>query len=589
MRRTKIVCTIGPASRSPEMLRALIRAGMDVARLNFSFGDHQVHRENVQRIRSAAAAEGKPVGILMDLQGPKLRVGQLPADGVSLHSGQEITLTTRPTLHVGEIPVQYEDLPRVVQAGHRILIDDGLIELRAIETSDTDIRCQVVTGGLLVSNKGLNLPRAPLTIAAITDKDKADLAFALEQQADWIALSFVRTADEVREIAELIRVQSAYGRPAPVVAKIEKPEAVDNIDAIIQASDAIMVARGDLGIEASPEEVPLLQKMIIAKSNLMGRPVITATQMLDSMIRNPRPTRAEASDVANAILDGTDAIMLSGETAVGKYPIETVETMARIAEYTERGGEANAWSLPASPSRGRGIAEAVARASCDTAQDLGATAIITPTSSGRTARLVSMFRPRAPIVAVTPSPMVQRQLSLLWGVNPLMAPRSESTDRLIDQALQAARVHGFAKPGDLVVVTAGAPSGGLSAIPTDLMKVQRIECVLAKGMGIGTRVIQGRARILPSPPESLTRIAPDEIIVALRTDRSFVDLVQHAAGLIVEESDLSSHAANLAVELGIPTIMGVQAATEIIQDRQELTIDPSTGRVYLGYVRPGKQ
>ena len=415
------------------------------------------------------------------------------------------------------------------------------------------------------------------------------MSFALEQQADWIALSFVRTADEVREIKELIREQSTYGRPAPIVAKIEKPEAVDNIDAIIQATDAIMVARGDLGIEASPEEVPLLQKMIIAKSNQMGRPVITATQMLDSMIRNPRPTRAEASDVANAILDGTDAIMLSGETAVGRYPVETVETMARIAEYTEHGRQANAWSLPAIPTRGRGIAEAVARASCETAQDLEATAIITPTSSGRTARLVSMFRPRVPIVAVTPSPMVQRRLSLLWGVYPLMAQRSESTDRLIDQAIQAAREHGYAKPGDLVVVTAGAPGGGLSAIPTDLMKVQRIECVLAQGRGIGTRAIQGRARILTARPEPATRISSDEIIVASRTDRSFVDLVQHAAGLIVEESDVSSHAANLAVELGVPTIIGVKEATELVQDGQELTIDPSTGRVYLGYVRPEKQ
>ncbi len=471
MLRTKIVCTVGPASRSPEMLRALMRAGLDVARLNFSFDSHEDHRERITRIRAAAAELNKPVAILADLQGPKLRVGRVPSEGVPLREGQELVLTTRPDPALpGEIPVQYEDLPHVVQPGHRILIDDGLLELRVLESTNMDIRCQVITGGTLFSNKGLNLPKASLAIPAITAKDREDAAFALEQRADWIAMSFVRTADEVLELKEWVQRQAPAGQRPLVMAKIEKPEAVDHIDAIIEAADGIMVARGDLGIETSPEEVPLAQKMIIAKCNRAGKPVVTATQMLDSMIRNPRPTRAEASDVANAILDGTDAIMLSGETAVGKYPVEAVRTMQRIAEHTERQSPRPA-PLPTDEVGHHTIAEAVAHASCQTAQDLGAKAIITPTTSGLTARLVSMYRPVAPILAVTPNPIVERQLALVWGVHPVLATPSDTTDEMIARSVRIAQEGGHVRPGDLVVVTAGTPSQPLLSTPTNLMKV----------------------------------------------------------------------------------------------------------------------
>ena len=496
MLRTKIVCTIGPAGRAPEMLRELMLAGMDVARLNFSHGNQSYHGENIERIRAVAAEVGKPVAILTDLQGPKLRVGEMEGEGVLLVSGEKVILTTRPIVgHVGEVPVQYAELPRDVEAGDRILIDDGLLELEVLSTGETDITCRVITGGLLQTNKGMSLPRASHAIPAITDKDRRDLRFVLERQVDWVALSFVRNPGEVRELQEMLRKQSSArtstssielpltvsDSPVPVVAKIEKPEAVDNIDGIIEAADAIMVARGDLGVETSPEAVPIVQKMIIAKCNAVGKPVITATQMLDSMMRNPRPTRAEASDVANAILDGTDAIMLSGETAVGKYPLESVQTMVRIAKEAERGGLAGVARPrpPRGPSTSSGhgpvisIADAVSHATCETASDLKAAAIITPTISGHTARVISRYRPRCPIIAVTPSPVVQRQLALYWGVRPLLSRRTDSTDETISGAVRAAQEHELVKQGDVVVITAGAAGSGPGT--TDIMKVQVVQ------------------------------------------------------------------------------------------------------------------
>jgi pyruvate kinase len=379
--RTKIVCTIGPASREPEQLTKLIRAGMDVARLNFSHGDQAGHAETIRRVREAAEQVGKPVAILGDLQGPKLRMGVMREGGVPIQSGEKLVITTDDIVgEPGRVPVQYDLLPEAVREGDRILVDDGLLELVVREVSETDIVTEVLAGGILNSNKGINLPRAALDIPAITEKDRSDLAFAIEQGLDWIALSFVRTASEVWDLKGYIRQLSAFGRQTPVISKIEKPEAINNIDEIVEASDGVMVARGDLGIELSPEAVPMLQKSIIAKCNATGKPVITATQMLDSMIRNPRPTRAETSDVANAILDGSDAIMLSGETASGKYPLQAVQTMVRIAQEVER-------SQVSVPRRqvvakvGRTFSEAVSNASVQMATDLSAAAIVTPTVS----------------------------------------------------------------------------------------------------------------------------------------------------------------------------------------------------------------
>ena len=461
--RTKIICTIGPASREPDVLNNLIAAGMDVARLNFSHGDHAFHADTIARVRAAASAAGKPVALLADLQGPKLRVGDMGA-GLLLEAGKTVVLTTAPLIgQAGLVPIQYADLPGVVRQGERILLDDGLLELEVRSVSGQEITCQVLTGGLLTSKKGMNLPDASLSTPAITDKDRADLAFALGQGVDWVALSFVRSAAEVRELKALIRAANPLDQPTLVIAKIEKPQAVIAIEEIIADADGIMVARGDLGVE-----VPVIQKRIIRLCNQAGKPVITATQMLDSMIRNPRPTRAEASDVANAVFDGTDAVMLSGETATGLYPVTTVQTMAHIIQQAE---QAASWSLRFTDESvvKVTVAQAVAHASCETARDLKAKAIIAPTLSGSTARLVARFRPQAPVVAVTPSAQTQRQLMLSWGIYPLLADRETTTDRMLADAIRAAQRQGFVNLGDTVVVTAG--SVGSQPGATDLMKV----------------------------------------------------------------------------------------------------------------------
>jgi pyruvate kinase len=584
MLKTKIVCSIGPASRSVEILKEMIISGMNVARLNFSFGDHNYHGQNVVRIRKASKEVGKPVAILIDLQGPKLRVGTMEGDGVWMNDDEEIILTTRAVVgHAGEIPVQFSSLPQLVKTGDRILMDDGLLELLVLESTETDIRCRVTVGGLLQTNKGMNLPRAHTSIPAITEKDKVDLLFGLEQQADWIALSFVRNANEVVALQELVRRQCAFGRPTPVVAKIEKPEAMENIDDIIAAADGIMVARGDLGIEASPEEVPLMQKLIIKKCNQAGVPVITATQMLDSMIRNPRPTRAEASDVANAILDGSDALMLSGETTIGQYPLEALRTMVKIAERTEI--ELQLRTALAAPSRTRtkNIAEAVSHATREVAQDLDAAAIITPTVSGHTARTVAKYRPQAPIVAVTPSPMVQRQLCLYWGVYPLLAKRTANTDQMLADAVHAAREHGLVESGDLVVVTGGA--AGSAPGTTDVIKVQVIEHVLTRGAGIGDHAVHGQIRLIGDVLPDALDINASDILVARRTTREFAPLAEKAAGLVVVEGVKTSHAAQMAVELGLTAIIGAHDALSILENGQTVTLDPVYGVVYEWLVK----
>jgi pyruvate kinase len=579
--RTKIVATIGPASREPAILEKLFEIGVDVVRLNFSHGTHADHAENIERVRAAGAKIGHPVAILGDLQGPKLRVGIMGGDGVVLTRGQKLTLTTEEgVIGAGNIiPVQFKELPQALEAGDRILLDDGLLELLVLATDETTLTCEVVIGGILTSKKGMNLPRADLKVSAITDKDKADLQFALEHQIDWIALSFVREYTEVLALKQMIRQMSAFSRPVPVISKIEKPEAVKNIDAIISVSDAIMVARGDLAIETSSEDVPMTQKMIIRKCNIAGVPVITATQMLDSMIRNPRPTRAESTDVANAILDGTDAIMLSGETASGMYPVLTVETMHKIAERAEAAMITQGLRHYELESV-TGIAAAVAHATVETALEIGASAIVTPTMSGSTPRLISKYRPAQPIVATTPSPLVQRQLMLYWGVVPLLCRRTESTDEMINASVRAALDNGVIKEGQSVVITggtAGSPSGS-----TDLMKVQVIKRVIGTGVGIGNQTVAGKVRIIHSPVDPAMDIQSDEIIVAEKTDRSFVSIAQRAAGLVTSTGGMNSHAAILAVELGIPTIVGVEAALESLKDGMVITLDSRLGNVFEG-------
>ncbi len=482
MIRTKVVVTIGPASSEPGILRQLMKAGMDVARLNFSHGDQEVHGENIAHIRAAAEEVGKPVAILADLQGPKLRVGSMDKGGVAIAEGEQVVLTTEPAIgHRPEegppdavIPVQYADLPKDVSPGERILLDDALMELRVEEVTATEITCRVITGGTVRDHKGLNVPGTGLSIPAITEKDWADLAFALEQGVDWVALSFVRSADEVRQLKDAIAEQSAEDAAPLVMAKIEKPQALDSIDAIIKAADGIMVARGDLGIEVPAEKVPMAQKRLIRLANTAGKPVITATQMLESMIQSPRPTRAEASDVANAILDGTDAIMLSGETAIGQYPLEAVRTMARIAEEIETATLRGPWRTPrhASPLAGD-VTDAVSHATCQTAHDLQAAAIIAATASGKTGRSIAKYRPHAPLVVVTPTPIIQRQLMLTWGVIPLLSQRAGNTDEILHHSIQIAHSAGLVREGARVVLTAGITP--FMPGTTNLMSVELVQ------------------------------------------------------------------------------------------------------------------
>ena len=456
IQRTRIVCTLGPASDSEEILRAMIRAGVDVVRLNFSHGDHAGHAARIERVRRIAREENANVAILADLQGPKIRVGEIAGGVAALLAGASFTLTTRMVAgDANTVSIDFPDLPKSVHPGDRILLDDGLIELRVVSASATDVVTNVVTGGDLSPHKGVNLPGVPLKISAVTEKDRADLAFAIEQDVDYIGLSFVRRAADVRELIDLI---SKRGAAIPVIAKIEKPEAMGEIDAILSASDGIMVARGDLGVEAPPEQVPIFQKTLIHAANAVGKPVITATQMLESMIHNPRPTRAEASDVANAILDGTDAVMLSGETAMGKYPVEAVQMMAHIAQAVE--GSLQFKTCAHDFGGGSmSVTDAIGNATCEIARSLGAKLIITSTSSGFTARMISRHHPLVPIFAVTSNERTLRRLALVWGVQAVLAKRAATMDEIIEDSLKAALQHGVAKPGDLAVITAGVPVG----------------------------------------------------------------------------------------------------------------------------------
>ncbi len=479
LKRTKLVCTIGPASQSPDMFESLVNAGLNVARLNFSHGKHEAHAELIRMIRAVSEKLGEPVAILQDLQGPKVRCGELPSEGVMLETGQEVTFTTEASPALPKIGLTHDGMHEDVKVGDRLLIDDGLLEVVVKSVDSRDIVCEVVNGGKLTSHKGINLPTATLSIPAITEKDKADLMFGVEQRVDFVALSFVREAREIRELRELIRAREAeLGAewqdmpPIRIIAKIEKHEAVRNIDEIIAEVDGIMIARGDLGIETPPEHVPVIQKTIIAKCLAAAKPVIVATQMMDSMIRNPRPTRAEVSDVANAVIDHTDAIMLSGESATGKYPLETVQMMTKIAADTEQ----SLWdNLAIEETHGHGseTAEAITEAAVVLARDIGAKAILVASSTGNAGRSTSRFRPELPIFVGTHHPRVMRQMCLSWGVRPFVLPESVSNDELIEAGVRTVATSGLVQSGDRIVIVTGAVIGKTGG--TNRTEVRSIE------------------------------------------------------------------------------------------------------------------
>ncbi len=573
-RRTKIVATVGPAVSSPQVLRELIQAGATTLRLNFSHGTQEDHRRSISLIRQISFELNQPVAILQDLQGPKIRLGKFAGGPIHLKRGDPFILTSRDVPADEKIsPVTYSKLVQEVPVGAVILLDDGRVELvvDSVDHQEQYLHCTTVVGGKLSNSKGVNFPGVTLSVPAMTDKDREDLLFGLNQGVDWVALSFVRNASDLLELKELI---AQSGKRVPVIAKIEKFEAFENLDAVISACDGIMVARGDLGVEMPAEEVPLLQKLLILSANRAGKPVITATQMLDSMVSNSRPTRAEVSDVANAILDGTDAVMLSNETAVGDHPVLAVQTMARIADRIER----DLMPRPIVES-GRSIPNAISQAVGSIAQQLSAQAILTLTKSGATARNVSKYRPNVPIIAVTPSITVARELQMVWGVYPLVVLDLPSSRQTFQAAINVAQEKHLILDGDLVVMTAGTIQG-LSG-STDLIKVEVVTAILGKGLGLGQHSVSGRARIVHDS-RTASSLSPGDILIAPRTNADYIEAIKTAGGIVTEEAGLTSHAAIIGLRLGIPVLLGVKDCTTRIPDGVVLTLDPQKGVIYSG-------
>lgn len=579
MRKTKIVCTIGPATESEEMICQLVTAGMNVARLNFSHGDHIEHKKRIDAVKRARDKLGTPVAIMLDTKGPEVRLGYFKDGKAELEKGQRFTLTIRDIQGDStQCSITYKELPNEVSLGSRILIADGVIELRVLEKNETDVICQVVNGGMLGDRKNVNIPGATSKLPAITEKDISDLIFGIENDVDFVAASFIRKAADVLEIRKILEENG--GRHINIIAKIENQEGVDNLKDILKVCDGLMVARGDLGVEIPTEEIPMIQKLLIKRANEAGKPVITATQMLDSMIRNPRPTRAEVTDVANSIIDGTDAIMLSGETAAGKYPLEAVYTMSSIAERTERELDYGK-SLHSFSGRRITVASAISHSSCTTAFELQAAAIITPTQSGSTARMVSKFRPKAPIIATTSDNEVIRKLCLSFGVYPVYVPYSEVTDDVIDRAVDASVTAKLVNNGDLVVITAGIGAAGT----TNLIKVHIVGEILAKGIGIGDKSVTGRAIVVADVERDFNKLQEGDILVTKSTDKELMPIMEKASAFIVEEGGITSHAAIVGISLGKPAIVGVENAVKLLRDGQLITMDTARGLIYSGAAR----
>ncbi len=582
MRRTKIVCTIGPASEDKELFTEMVKAGLNVARLNFSHGTHDEHKKRIEMIKEVRRELDLPIAIMLDTKGPEIRTGIFENGYAELKTGELFEITVRDILGNNCVSsVSYEGLPGDVLVGSKILIDDGLIELEVEEIKDSEsIMCRVLNGGILKNRKSINIPDVQINLPALTDEDIADIMFGIENDIDYIAASFIRKADDVNTILKVLEDNGAGD--IQIISKIENRQGVDNIDEIIEASKGIMVARGDLGVEIPTEEVPMVQKMIIRKCNNQSKPVITATQMLDSMIRNPRPTRAEATDIANAILDGTDAIMLSGETAAGKYPLESIKTMVNIARITEESINYRKALEERRKLKTESVTYAVSHATCSTALDLNATAIITTTSSGYTPRMVSKFRPKAPIIAATSSEKVRRRMALLWGVYSVSTTEGHSTDEIFNKAIRKSKEAGYIKDGELIIITAGVPVGVAGS--TNVMKVHIVGEILIKGTGIGKNHVTGSV-FAARDAKQLEGFKEGDILVCENTDIDMMHVVEKSSGLIVEEGGYTSHAAIVGLSLGLPVIVGALGAVEKLSTGQIVTIDCIRGLVYNGKTR----
>ena len=577
MRKTKIICTLGPSTDDKKILRDMMLAGMSGARFNFSHQDHAAHKARHDLVIKLREQLNLPIATILDTKGPEIRIKSFKSGKVSLTRGNTFTLTTNDVEgDEGIVSITFADLPKEISLGSTILIDDGLIELSVLSVTDTDIVCDVINSGVLSNGKGVNIPGVHLSLPFVSQKDRNDIIFGIENGFDFIAASFTRSADDIFEIRKILEEYNCH--TINIIAKIENAQGVENIDEIIRVTDGIMIARGDMGVEIPLEEVPVLQKLIIKKVYNSGKQVITATQMLDSMMKNPRPTRAEATDVANAIYDGTSAIMLSGETAAGLYPVESVKTMARIAERTEKDIDYIKRFKHRDDNDIPNVTNAISHATCNAAHDLGAAAIITVTKSGKTARMISKYRPNCPIVGCATYPHICRQLNLSWGIRPLLINEMDTTDELFEHAVEAAETTGFVSSGDLVVITAGSPLGVSGT--TNLMKVQVVGHILVSGRGINAKSVCANLCVCNSAEEALKNFNDGDILVLPETSNDLLPIIKKASGIITEQEGLNSHAAIVGLAIDIPVIVGATNATMILKSGSVVTLDSGRGTVY---------
>ena len=582
MRKTKIVCTIGPASESEEMLEKLMKAGMNVARLNFSHGDHAEHKARIDSIRKVSKKLGKTVAILLDTKGPEIRTHSMKNGKIELEKDTEVIVSMTEVEGTPEkFSVTYDNLINDVEEGSYILLDDGLIELQVkrIDKDNGEVVCDVLNTGELKNKKGVNLPGVKVSLPGITDKDAEDINFGISEGVDFIAASFVRRPSDVLDIRKLLEAQK--NTTISIIPKIENQEGIDNIKGILEVSDGLMVARGDMGVEIPPESVPMVQKDLIRQCNKLGKPVITATQMLDSMQRNPRATRAEASDVANAIYDGTDAVMLSGETAAGLYPEEAVKTMRNIAVSAEGAQDYKKLLSDRTKLVETSLVNAIGVSVAHTALNLNVKAIVAATESGSTARTISKYRPQSDIIAVTPNPETARQCALVWGIHPVIKEGRKTTDALLNNAVATAVETEKVQNGDLIIITAGVPTGEKGT--TNMMKLHLVGDELAKGQGIGRNSVVGQTLVVNNASELEGKDLSETIIVTSSVDETLVPYIENAIGLITEENGITSPSAIIGLEKGIPTVVGVENATKEIQNDVLVTIDANQGKIFEGY------
>ena len=581
MRKTKIVCTIGPASESEEMLEKLMNAGMNVARLNFSHGSHEEHKARIDTIRKVAKRLNKTIGLLLDTKGPEIRTHNMKDGLIVLEKGKEVIVSMNEVEGTPEkFSVTYENLINDVNIGSYILLDDGLVELQVKEINKDKgvVKCDILNTGELKNKKGVNLPGVKVNLPGITDKDADDIRFGIKENVDFIAASFVRRPSDVLDIRQILEEEKAE---ITIFPKIENQEGIDNIEEILEVSDGLMVARGDMGVEIPPESVPMVQKDLIRKCNKLGKPVITATQMLDSMQRNPRATRAEASDVANAIYDGTDAVMLSGETAAGQYPEEAVKTMRNIAVSAEAAQDYKKLLSDRTKLVETSLVNAIGVSVAHTALNLNVKAIVAATESGSTARTISKYRPHSDIIAVTPSEKTARQCAIVWGVNPVVKEGRKTTDALLNNAVATAVETGRVSNGDLIIITAGVPTGEKGT--TNMMKIHLVGDEIAKGQGVGRGSVVGHAIVADSASDLEGKDLSDKVIITNSVDETLVPYVEKAIGLITEENGITSPSAIIGLEKGIPTVVGVEQATKEIKNDMLVTLDASQGKVFEGY------